>query len=94
MAGLVAGAMSMAAGEYVAVSSQSDTEKADITREKGELGDAPEAELKELTGIYVERRLAPELARQVAVQLTAKDALGAHAHDELYLSEATAALRL
>jgi VIT1/CCC1 family predicted Fe2+/Mn2+ transporter len=91
MAGLVAGAMSMAAGEYVSVSSQSDTEKADIARETGELRDNPEAELNELTGIYVERGLTPELARQVAVQLTAKDALGAHARDELHLSEITAA---
>ncbi|MGE3871206.1 MAG: VIT1/CCC1 transporter family protein, partial [Pseudorhodoplanes sp.] len=71
MAGLVAGAMSMAAGEYVSVSSQSDTEKADIARETGELRDDPEAELDELTGIYVERGLTPELARKVAVQLTA-----------------------
>ena len=91
MAGLVAGAMSMAAGEYVSVSSQSDTEKADIARETGELRDDPEAELDELTGIYVERGLTLELARQVAVQLTAKDALGAHARDELHLSEMTAA---
>jgi VIT1/CCC1 family predicted Fe2+/Mn2+ transporter len=91
MAGLVAGAMSMAAGEYVSVSSQSDTEKADIARETGELRDDPEAELSELTGIYVERGLTPKLARQVAMQLTAKNALGAHTRDELHLSEATAA---
>jgi VIT1/CCC1 family predicted Fe2+/Mn2+ transporter len=91
MAGLVAGAMSMAAGEYVSVSSQSDTEKADIVRETRELRDTPEAELDELTGIYVERGLTPELARQVAAQLTAKDALGAHTRDELNLSEMTAA---
>jgi VIT1/CCC1 family predicted Fe2+/Mn2+ transporter len=91
MAGLVAGAMSMAAGEYVSVSSQSDTEKADIARETGELRDDPEAELNELTGIYVERGLTPKLARQVAMQLTAKNALGAHTRDELHLSEATAA---
>lgn len=91
MAGLVAGAMSMAAGEYVSVSSQSDTEKADIARETAELRDEPEAELDELTGIYVERGLTPELARQVAIQLMAKDALGAHLRDELHLSEATAA---
>jgi VIT1/CCC1 family predicted Fe2+/Mn2+ transporter len=91
MAGLVAGAMSMAAGEYVSVSSQSDTEKADIARETAELRDEPEAELDELTGIYVERGLTPELARQVAIQLMAKDALGAHLRDELHLSEVTAA---
>jgi VIT1/CCC1 family predicted Fe2+/Mn2+ transporter len=91
MAGLVAGAMSMAAGEYVSVSSQADTEKADIARETRELRDDAEAELDELTGIYVERGLTPELARHVAVQLTAKDALGAHARDELHLSEMTAA---
>jgi VIT1/CCC1 family predicted Fe2+/Mn2+ transporter len=91
MAGLVAGAMSMAAGEYVSVSSQSDTEKADIARETGELRGDPEAELSELTGIYVERGLTPKLARQVAMQLTAKNALGAHTRDELHLSEATAA---
>ena len=91
MAGLVAGAMSMAAGEYVSVSSQSDTEKADIARETRELRDEPEAELDELTGIYVERGLTLDLARQVATQLMAKDALGAHARDELHLSELTAA---
>ena len=91
MAGLVAGAMSMAAGEYVSVSSQSDTEKADIARETRELRDEPEAELDELTGIYVERGLTSDLARQVATQLMAKDALGAHARDELNLSELTAA---
>jgi vacuolar iron transporter family protein len=91
MAGLVAGAMSMAAGEYVSVSSQSDTEKADIARETRELRDDPQAELDELTGIYVERGLTSDLARQVATQLMAKDALGAHARDELHLSELTAA---
>jgi VIT1/CCC1 family predicted Fe2+/Mn2+ transporter len=91
MAGLVAGAMSMAAGEYVSVSSQSDTEKADIVRETRELRDEPEAELDELTGIYVKRGLTPELARQVAMELTATDALGAHTRDELHLSEMTAA---
>jgi VIT1/CCC1 family predicted Fe2+/Mn2+ transporter len=83
--------MSMAAGEYVSVSSQSDTEKADIARETGELRNEQEAELDELTGIYVERGLTPELARQVAVQLTEKDALSAHVRDELHLSEITTA---
>ncbi len=87
VAGLVAGAMSMAAGEYVSVSSQEDTEKADLARERDELGTQPEAELAELTGIYVQRGLDEELARQVAAQLTAKDALGAHARDELGISE-------
>jgi len=91
MAGLAAGAMSMAAGEYVSVSSQSDTEKADIVRETKELIEYPEAELDELTGIYVDRGLAPELARLVATQLMEKDALGAHMRDELNLSEITAA---
>jgi len=83
VAGLVSGAMSMAAGEYVSVSSQSDTETADIARETEELATQPEHELDELTGIYTSRGLTPELARQVATQLTAHDALGAHARDEL-----------
>jgi VIT1/CCC1 family predicted Fe2+/Mn2+ transporter len=83
VAGLVAGAMSMAAGEYVSVSSQSDTERADLTRERRELADAPESELDELANIYVGRGVEPELARQVAMQMTAKDALAAHARDEL-----------
>jgi VIT1/CCC1 family predicted Fe2+/Mn2+ transporter len=83
VAGLVAGAMSMAAGEYVSVSSQADTEAADLGRERRELADDAPAELAELTGIYVERGLTPDLARQVAEQLTAADALGAHARDEL-----------
>lgn len=83
IAGLVSGAMSMAAGEYVSVSSQSDTEAADIARETEELATQPEHELDELTGIYTMRGLTPELARQVAIQLTAHDALGAHARDEL-----------
>ncbi|MEN9509997.1 MAG: hypothetical protein RLZZ621_2560 [Gemmatimonadota bacterium] len=91
VAGLVAGAMSMAAGEYVSVSSQSDTEQADLARERHELATMPEHELKELTAIYVQRGLTPELAHEVAVQLTAHDALGAHARDELGLSEITAA---
>ncbi len=91
IAGLVAGALSMAAGEYVSVSSQADTEQADLTRERGELATAPESELAELTGIYVARGLSPELAAQVASQLTAHDVLGAHARDELGLSDATRA---
>lgn len=91
IAGLVAGAMSMAAGEYVSVSSQSDTEKADLARETKELRDDPAFELEELTQIYVERGLAPDLARQVAVQLSEGDALKAHARDELHISDMTAA---
>lgn len=90
-AGLVAGAMSMAAGEYVSVSSQTDAEKADIARETRELKDTPEAELNELTGIYIERGLDEELARRVAIQLTNRDALGAHARDELGISETVTA---
>jgi VIT1/CCC1 family predicted Fe2+/Mn2+ transporter len=91
VAGLVAGAMSMAAGEYVSVSSQSDTEQADLARERKELSDLPEAELDELTTIYIGRGLEPALARQVAEQLTAKDAFAAHARDELGLSAHVAA---
>jgi VIT1/CCC1 family predicted Fe2+/Mn2+ transporter len=91
MAGLVAGALSMAAGEYVSVSSQSDTENADLALERAELANSPEAERTELIGIYVSRGLTPELAAQVADQLTAHDALGAHARDELGLHEATRA---
>ncbi len=87
MAGLVAGAMSMAAGEYVSVSSQSDTENADLERERAELTDDIESEKLELTNIYVRRGLKPELAREVAEQLMEKDALGAHARDELGISE-------
>ena len=87
VAGLVAGAMSMAAGEYVSVSSQADTEAADLARERGELADMPEFELAELTGIYVARGLPEPLARQVAEALTGHDALGAHARDELGLAE-------
>lgn len=83
VAGLVAGAMSMAAGEYVSVHSQSDTEVADLALERSELQIDPVAELKELQGIYVSRGVAPELALQVAQQLMRKDALGAHARDEL-----------
>ena len=91
VAGLVAGAMSMAAGEYVSVSSQSDTEQADLTRERAELATQPEFEREELAQIYVERGVDPALARQVAAQLMAKDALGAHARDELGISEITTA---
>lgn len=91
MAGLVAGAMSMAAGEYVSVSSQSDSEAADLERERAELADYPEQELAEMTAIYVSRGLTPELAREVAVQLHARDALAAHARDELGISEHTTA---
>lgn len=87
MAGLVAGAMSMAAGEYVSVSSQADTEGADLARERHELVHSPEAELAELTEIYEARGLPPELAQTVATSLTAHDALGAHARDELGLAE-------
>jgi vacuolar iron transporter family protein len=87
IAGLVAGAMSMAAGEYVSVSSQSDTERADLAREARELEEDEEFERQELAGIYVERGLDPALALQVADQLMAHDALGAHARDELGLNE-------
>ena len=91
VAGLVAGAMSMAAGEYVSVSSQSDTEQADLVKERRELAEDPEFEKEELAQIYVARGVEVELARQVAQQLMAKDALGAHARDELGMSEITAA---
>lgn len=91
VAGLVAGAMSMAAGEYVSVSSQSDTEQADLARERKELSDSPAFELDELADIYVKRGVDSALARQVAQQLTAKDALGAHARDELGISDITTA---
>ncbi len=91
LAGLVGGALSMAAGESVSVSSQADTERADLGRERGELADEPEREQAELAAIYVSRGLTPELAGQVADQLTAHDALGAHARDELGLSEVTRA---
>lgn len=86
-AGLVAGALSMAAGEYVSVSSQADSEKADLTRERAELKHHPEAELLELTALQAKRGLPPELARQVAEALTAHDALAAHARDELGMSD-------
>lgn len=87
LAGMVAGAMSMAAGEYVSVSSQADAEQADLAREARELEEMPEAELLELTQIYVDRGLDRDLAEQVAHQLTEHDALGAHARDELGISE-------
>lgn len=90
-AGLVAGAMSMAAGEFVSVSSQADTEKADLAREKQELKNSPEAELEELAGIYVRRGLERGLAQQVARQLMAKDALATHARDELGISDVVTA---
>ncbi len=91
LAGLVAGAMSMAAGEYVSVSSQADTEAADLAREQEELLTEPESEHLELAMIYQSRGLTPELASQVAHQLTEHDALGAHARDELGISEISTA---
>jgi VIT1/CCC1 family predicted Fe2+/Mn2+ transporter len=91
IAGLVAGAMSMAAGEYVSVSSQSDTEHADLAREKRELTDDPRFEREELAQIYVARGVEPDLAREVANQLMARDALSAHARDELGISEISTA---
>ena len=91
VAGLVAGAMSMAAGEYVSVSSQSDTEKADLARERLELATDPVFELEELAQVYVARGVEPGVARDVAKQLMMKDALGAHARDELGISEITTA---
>jgi len=91
LAGLVAGAMSMAAGEYVSVSSQADTEGADLARERHELATQPESEHAELTAIYVKRGLDEKLAGEVATQLMAKDALTAHARDELGITEELAA---
>lgn len=91
VAGLVAGAMSMAAGEYVSVSSQADTEKADLSRERKELDIDEQSEREELAAIYVDRGLDPLLAKQVAKQLMAHDALGAHARDELGISESLTA---
>ncbi|AWH86397.1 hypothetical protein HYN59_15335 [Flavobacterium album] len=91
MAGLVAGALSMAAGEYVSVSSQSDVEKSDLDREMRELSEFPEEELEELTQIYIKRGLTPTLAKEVALQLTAHNALEAHARDELGINEITQA---
>lgn len=91
IAGMVAGAMSMAAGEYVSVSSQADTEQADLVRERKELETLPEAELEELTQIYIDRGLTVDLAKQVALQLTVGNALDAHARDELGIVEHMAA---
>jgi len=91
IAGLVAGAMSMAAGEYVSVSSQKDTEKADLRRECVELEQNPKREHEELAGIYVERGVDPDTARRVAEQMMAHDALGAHARDELGVSDVSTA---
>lgn len=91
VAGMVAGAMSMAAGEYVSVSSQADTEQSDMARERKELEEDPEEELNELTQIYVQRGVDQSLARQVSAQLMNKDALGAHAREELGISDMTAA---
>ncbi|MFC3096914.1 VIT1/CCC1 transporter family protein [Alteraurantiacibacter palmitatis] len=91
MAALIAGAMSMAAGEYVSVSSQADTEKADLARETRELAELPDAELEELASIYQKRGVSRETALDVARQMTAHDALGTHARDELGISEVTAA---
>lgn len=91
VAGLIAGAMSMAAGEYVSVSSQSDIESADLTKEWLELASDHESELKELTNIYIERGLNDDLAHQVAIQLTQHDALGTHARDELGINDMTSA---
>ena len=87
VAGLVAGAASMSAGEYVSVSSQADTEEADIARERRELTEQPEFELEELTRIYIDRGVEPALARQVSQQMTARDALSTHVRDELGFSE-------
>lgn len=87
LAGMIAGAMSMAAGEYVSVSSQEDTEKADLLREKRELEEMPEIELQELAKIYEKRGVSKETALQVATELTAHDALAVHAHDELGINE-------
>jgi VIT1/CCC1 family predicted Fe2+/Mn2+ transporter len=87
LAGLVGGSLSMAAGEYVSVSSQADSEHADLARERAELASAPEAERRELAGIWVRRGLSPDLADQVATQLTDHDALEAHARDELGITD-------
>jgi vacuolar iron transporter family protein len=91
VAGMIAGAMSMAAGEYVSVSSQSDTEKAELQKEKIELELVPKAELEELTQIYVNRGVDENLARTISIQLMNKDALGTHAREELGISEITTA---
>lgn len=91
VAGLVAGAVSMAAGEYVSVCSQADLEKADLEKERKELIDDPEGELRELEGIYMSRGISRELSKQVAAELTQKDALGAHAREELGITDFNAA---
>ncbi|GEP51052.1 membrane protein [Flavobacterium noncentrifugens] len=91
VAGLVAGALSMATGEYVSVSSQSDVETSDLEREKRELSTMPGAELQELTQIYIDRGLKPEIAKEVAIQLTQHNALEAHARDELGINDMTQA---
>ncbi|MCO4320547.1 VIT1/CCC1 transporter family protein [Aliidiomarina quisquiliarum] len=91
VAGVAAGALSMAAGEYVSVSSQADTEQADLAMEAQSLIDHPESELKELKNIYIDRGLQPALAKQVAVELTEHDALGAHARDDIGIGEITTA---
>jgi vacuolar iron transporter family protein len=91
LAGLVGGALSMGAGEYVSVSSQADSERADLARERKELETTPDAEHRELAGIYMQRGLTRELAYQVATQMTAHDALAAHARDELGITEETRA---
>jgi VIT1/CCC1 family predicted Fe2+/Mn2+ transporter len=91
VAGLAAGAMSMAAGEYVSVSSQSDLEQADLTRERKELLEMPEAELQELTNIYIDRGVEAGLAREISAQMMKKDALGIHAREELGITDLTTA---
>lgn len=91
VAGLAAGAMSMAAGEYVSVSSQADLENADLAREQKELIESPDFELQELADIYVDRGVEPTLAREISKQMMAKDALGVHAREELGISELTTA---
>lgn len=91
LAGMIAGAMSMAAGEYVSVSSQEDTERADLRREQRELEEMPEVELEELAKIYEQRGVSKETALRVATELTQHDALAAHAHDELGINEITQA---
>lgn len=91
LAGLVAGAMSMAAGEYVSVSSQADTEAADLARERAELAEQPAFEHEELAALYVKRGVDAETAAKVATQMMAHDAIGAHARDELHITEITAA---
>ncbi len=91
IAGLIAGAISMAAGEYVSVSSQSDLEQADLARERRELLEMPEAELQELTNIYISRGVAPDLAREVSAQMMEKDALGVHAREELGITDLSVA---